>query len=76
MFILMISFAILIWIASGDNSADPSLLAEVLCYKHTFAIHKCSWSSYKLSLLVYCVGVCRYFCFNNPNHWRRTMLLW
>ncbi|CAH8310434.1 unnamed protein product [Eruca vesicaria subsp. sativa] len=28
-FILMISFAILIWIASGDNSADPSLLAEV-----------------------------------------------
>lgn len=29
MFILMISFAILIWIASGKNPMDASLLAQV-----------------------------------------------
>lgn len=29
MFILMISFAILIWIASGKNPMNSSLLAEV-----------------------------------------------
>lgn len=29
MFILMISFAILIWIASGKNSTESSLLAQV-----------------------------------------------
>lgn len=73
MFILMISFAILIWIASGDNSADPSLLAEVCAYTYIYYTLIYILCSYKLTS---CVGVCRYFRFNNPNHRRRNMFLW
>ena len=75
MFILMISFAILIWIASGDNSADPSLLAEVCVSIYTliFRIMLFLCCSYKF---ISCVGLCRYFCFNSVNHRRRNMLLW
>lgn len=111
----MMSFAILIWIASGENPIDSSLLAEVYGIppsphdKRSLHIDISSFSIIKfllsrnkvfcfreikfflLSCLCFfciinmflfsdnslaCVGICRYFCCNNPNHGRRNMLLW